>query len=270
MPSQGDKNKGKNSGADYSGIKLDQTDYIIIALGDDESNINIANAILHDLRQEKYANSADNSPLTIFVHIRNSNNMNRLLWDTNIEENLHPSVKVRIFGDSKTIFSYENIVDYSKEQKIDSDYAKDVKNRKLNMYTKVQNRYLLQFMSLYEKYKKNVNVTNEDYLLSLEHERFIRTAFALGCVYIKDYNQPGLPDGRIKDNYYFTEKTKDYIKYYIRMNNSLVPNEIQLDSSSELVGKYAFNKDYEYDKKVVLKLSQNKDEINENNTKPNQ
>ena len=169
-----DANKKNNS--------LGKINAFVIALGDDEQNIAVANAIIQNIRQEIYhrdpmiytfnkgiknaekvVKMIDSLPLvkyscvrgdklyivyktfeeiestqilnaireiegdsgieiidsqrkiyfhqTIYVNVRDEKNLSRLNWRDEIEDNNHPGVYVRTFGNREDLYSYDSVID---------------------------------------------------------------------------------------------------------------------------------------------------------------
>lgn len=87
----------------------------VIALGNDDSNIEMANNLIDDIiREYDEAETGksireDNIQL-VYVHIRSKNNIGRLHW-TEQDKKMIPSLKVIAFGDSKSMYSVPYILD---------------------------------------------------------------------------------------------------------------------------------------------------------------
>lgn len=120
------------TGTDNKNGKWGKVNDIIIALGNDELNIATANAILQDIRQELYEkNNGDgvgakqvtyDSPLEIFVNIRNEENIRRLNWNNKVDSLIHRHINVITFGCAEEIFTYEKIINETNAQKVDAIY----------------------------------------------------------------------------------------------------------------------------------------------------
>lgn len=93
-----------------------QKDYnlIIIALGDDDSNVNIANAILEDSKHEKLSSDIKKKEnwQVIAINLRNKLNYDRINWQEK-DEKTFEHIKVIRFGSSEEMYSYDHIVDMS-------------------------------------------------------------------------------------------------------------------------------------------------------------
>ena len=93
-------------------------DSVIVALGDDERNIECANAILMALRQSKVDES---KKLQIFVNIRDYNNNKRLAWNEDFDSKVIKNVFVYPFGNARDIYS-KSLLDFSGGAKIHRTY----------------------------------------------------------------------------------------------------------------------------------------------------
>ncbi len=98
-----DKNLGENK-SDYN--------LIVIALGDDDSNVSIANALLEDYKHEfEPIGKKQNGKRQVFaVNLRDKLNYDRINWCRKDEDD-YPGLKVVIFGAAEDMYSYENVVD---------------------------------------------------------------------------------------------------------------------------------------------------------------
>ena len=93
-------------------------DSVIIALGDDEKNIQCANAILLSLRQYSRENK---KPLEIYVNIRDFHNEGRLLWNSLRDVKIQNNVFVCPFGNARNIYLID-CFDYTGAIRIDRTY----------------------------------------------------------------------------------------------------------------------------------------------------
>ena len=87
---------------------------IIIALGNDERNIKMANSLLFDIKRNSTATKDKTKMQTIFVNIRSEANYDRILWGESDLLNF-PNIKVIPFGNRQEIYSYGRIIDESEE-----------------------------------------------------------------------------------------------------------------------------------------------------------
>lgn len=110
-----DKNLGENK-SDYN--------LIVIALGDDDSNVGIANALLEDYKHEfEPIGKKQNGKRQVFaVNLRDKLNYDRINWCRKDEDD-YPGLKVVIFGAAEDMYSYENIVDQSAAKIWNRGYA---------------------------------------------------------------------------------------------------------------------------------------------------
>ena len=87
----------------------------VICMGSDEININMANALIADVRHEIAAGDGGERLMqVIYVHIRNSKNTARLDWTAEDEKIFAAKDKnlfVCRFGDSKSIYAYDRVID---------------------------------------------------------------------------------------------------------------------------------------------------------------
>ena len=93
--------------------KLEYNAYVI-ALGDDESNIAMANALLDDFKHEKNADGGSGNVI-VYVNVRDSRNRCRI----------SPSegrINVVLFGDASDMYTYRNIVDIEDDKKFNYAY----------------------------------------------------------------------------------------------------------------------------------------------------
>lgn len=129
-----DEGKGADAGARQTqpDVKSEKTkslskyNLILIALGDDDSNVNIANALLEDCKHE-YAKSNAKAvdgrrTQVIAINLRNRLNYDRINWCEK-DENEFRHLKVIIFGSAEEMYSYENIVDMSLAKRWNGGYS---------------------------------------------------------------------------------------------------------------------------------------------------
>ncbi len=87
----------------------------VVCMGSDETNINMANALIADVRHEIAAGDGGERLMqVIYVHIRNSKNTARLDWtaeDEKIFAAKNKNLFVCRFGDSKSIYAYDRVID---------------------------------------------------------------------------------------------------------------------------------------------------------------
>lgn len=139
--------------------KLEYNAYII-ALGDDESNIAMANALLDDFKHEKNAAGGRESVI-VYVNVRDSRNRCRI----------SPSegrINVVLFGDASDMYTYRNIVDIEDDKKFNyayqllGGYTKyDGKDKKIGEVT-VHNKFEADIAKIFADFGKP-NAAGEDF-----------------------------------------------------------------------------------------------------------
>ena len=99
-------------------------DLIVIALGDDDSNVSIANALLEDYKHEfEPIGKKQNGKRQVFaVNLRDKLNYDRINWCRKDEDD-YPGLKVVIYGAAEDMYSYENVVDQTAAKIWNSGYA---------------------------------------------------------------------------------------------------------------------------------------------------
>lgn len=103
----------KRTGIDPIISKKSIFNSFIIAFGNDELNIMMANVLLSDIKHETIDNKARLvEPQIVYVNIRHQENMSRIDW-TEEDKQHFPNLKVIRFGDIKNIYSYDQIIDES-------------------------------------------------------------------------------------------------------------------------------------------------------------
>ncbi len=113
-----DRNLGEN---------ISRYNLIAIALGDDDSNVNIANALLEDCKHEFTVNAGKGSQKAtryqVFaINLRDRLNFDRVNWCAKDERD-YPNLKVIIYGSAEDMYSYENLVDCSLAKRWNSGYS---------------------------------------------------------------------------------------------------------------------------------------------------
>lgn len=87
----------------------------IISLGNDEANINMANALIDDFKHEALAGNARSGfPQTLYVNIRDEKNYGKLNWETADKARFSASgksaLKVVPFGKREEMYGYDAII----------------------------------------------------------------------------------------------------------------------------------------------------------------
>ncbi len=113
----------RQSGEETKYSNKTQYNAFVIALGDDELNISMANSLIDDLKHELL--TSDNAtgvyPQTVYINIRDEKNYDRINW-TEADARNFPSLNVIRFGSRKIIYSYEYIVDDTEDMKYNYGY----------------------------------------------------------------------------------------------------------------------------------------------------
>ena len=142
------------SSGDSNGVKNKfGYDFLLIALGDSEANVAMANSLLADIKHEKHEDvtiRTGGRTLFIAVNVRDEKTGDRIDW-TDADRTDFPNIKVIVFGGKKEIYSYRQIIDdtadmrYHYGYKVIADkFANDLEdallpdNREKN-YTKLLN-----------------------------------------------------------------------------------------------------------------------------------
>lgn len=107
------------------GMRKSDYDAYIVALGKDELNIAMVNALLDDFKHEKAAGLFGDGArrVTVFVNIRDDRNLCRVSWDEDDVKAFGGTVKVIMFGDVDDMYSYRNIVDAEEDKQYNYAYS---------------------------------------------------------------------------------------------------------------------------------------------------
>ena len=92
----------------------------IVALGDDESNVAMANALLDDFKHEN--RSFKDGNVIVYVNVRDSRNRCRISWDDKDISRSEGHINVVLFGDASDMYTYRNIVDIDDDKKFNYAY----------------------------------------------------------------------------------------------------------------------------------------------------
>lgn len=108
-------NKGSNNITSYNSI--------VVALGNDEYNISMGNLLIDQLKKEYLIKKTqvNQKVQNIYINIRDEKNLNRINWHQSDMDDI-PYLKVIKFGTSSEIYSYEQIIDDSKDKLCDKGY----------------------------------------------------------------------------------------------------------------------------------------------------
>ena len=97
-------------------------DAFIIALGDDELNLDCFRNVMSDIRRELIANGGSR-PIKILVHLREKGNAERLYWAAEREiEEIKPYVDVKAYGAREDVYTYDEIVNDAKAIEMNNEY----------------------------------------------------------------------------------------------------------------------------------------------------
>lgn len=97
-------------------------DAFIIALGDDELNLDCFRNVMSDIRRELIANGGSR-PIKILVHLREKGNAERLYWAAEREiEEIKPYVDVKAYGAREDVYTYDEIVNDAKAIEMNYEY----------------------------------------------------------------------------------------------------------------------------------------------------
>ena len=138
----------------------------IVALGDDESNIAMANALLDDFKHEN--RSFKDGNVIVYVNIRDSRNRCRIGWSEDDVARSGGHINVVLFGDASDMYTYRNIVDIEDDKKFNyayqllGGYTKyDGKDKKIGEVT-VHNKFEADIAKIFADFGKP-NAAGEDF-----------------------------------------------------------------------------------------------------------
>ena len=146
--------------------KLEYNAYVI-ALGDDESNIAMANALLDDFKHEKNADGGSGNVI-VYVNVRDRRNRCRIGWSEDDVARSGGHINVVLFGDASDMYTYRNIVDIEDDKKFNyayqllGGYTKyDGKDKKIGEVT-VHNKFEADIAKIFADFGKP-NAAGEDF-----------------------------------------------------------------------------------------------------------
>ena len=216
---------------------------IVIALGNDESNIMTANAILQDIRQELYSSydkeKEKNNYVDIYVNIRNDKNRHRLNWNTELENILHPNIRVKTFGNSDKMFSFDMVINNLKITRLNSNYGltssnadnfefmrdKDVTCTLANCGEKYQETmHILDELMIIEGFMKCVTSTD----FKQYHDEFINAYVNLGMRMYGSVNEKEFINKAFKRKYSKFEEIVEE-KSRVNMRGKWKPSKVNRD-----------------------------------------
>ena len=139
----------------------------IVALGDDESNIAMANALLDDFKHEKNADGGSGNVI-VYVNVRDRRNRCRIGWSEDDVARSGGHINVVLFGDASDMYTYRNIVDIEDDKKFNyayqllGGYTKyDGKDKKIGEVT-VHNKFEADIAKIFADFGKP-NAAGEDF-----------------------------------------------------------------------------------------------------------
>lgn len=95
---------------------------IVVALGNDDSNVSVANALIEDIKHELAAGGAQSKPQIIAINLRDSQNNDRINWCGDDEEEF-PCVKVVLYGAASEMYSYDGLIDWRRAKHCNYIYS---------------------------------------------------------------------------------------------------------------------------------------------------
>ena len=143
-----DELDSNTSSADQGASRKLEYNAYIIALGDDESNIAMANALLDDFKHDKHGFDADRGSVIVYVNVRDSRNRCRIGWSEDDVARSGGHINVVLFGDASDMYTYRNIVDIEDDKKFNYAYqllggytkydGKDMKTGEVTVHNKFE------------------------------------------------------------------------------------------------------------------------------------
>lgn len=163
-----DELDSNTSSADQGASRKLEYNAYIIALGDDESNIAMANALLDDFKHDKHGFDADRGSVIVYVNVRDSRNRCRIGWSEDDVARSGGHINVVLFGDASDMYTYGNIVDIEDDKKFNyayqllGGYTKyDGKDKKIGEVT-VHNKFEADIAKIFADFGKP-NAVGEDF-----------------------------------------------------------------------------------------------------------
>lgn len=163
-----DELDSNTSSADQGASRKLEYNAYIIALGDDESNIAMANALLDDFKHDKRGVDAYKGSVIVYVNVRDSRNRCRIGWSEDDVARSGDHINVVLFGDASDMYTYRNIVDIEDDKKFNyayqllGGYTKyDGKDKKIGEVT-VHNKFEADIAKIFADFGKP-NAAGEDF-----------------------------------------------------------------------------------------------------------
>lgn len=169
----------------------------IISLGDDELNINMANMLICDFKNEILLNGGVKESKTIFVNLKLKSSVDKIDWTKEDEQRFCKSLRVVTFGATEDIWSYSNIIDDRKDSVYNYCYNKTAAKEKIELPVKGfahKDEWLKidAFMKESTRSARSFGINykidrllgyDKDYDIRLEHLRWNRFYMAAGWIY---------------------------------------------------------------------------------------
>lgn len=163
-----DELDSNTSSADQGASRKLEYNAYIIALGDDESNIAMANALLDDFKHDKRGFDAVKGSVIVYVNVRDRRNRCRIGWSEDDVARSGGHINVVLFGDASDMYTYRNIVDIEDDKKFNyayqllGGYTKyDGKDKKIGEVT-VHNKFEADIAKIFADFGKP-NAAGEDF-----------------------------------------------------------------------------------------------------------
>ena len=163
-----DELDSNTSSADQGASRKLEYNAYIIALGDDESNIAMANALLDDFKHDKRGFDAYKGSVIVYVNVRDRRNRCRIGWSEDDVARSGGHINVVLFGDASDMYTYRNIVDIEDDKKFNyayqllGGYTKyDGKDKKIGEVT-VHNKFEADIAKIFADFGKP-NAAGEDF-----------------------------------------------------------------------------------------------------------
>lgn len=169
-----DEKTGKEFTANGESFKKNKEyNIIVIALGNDSTNIAIANTIIDDIKRELYLEINSGERIhnrrrqCIAVNIRDKNNLRKLNWnETDFKYGLFKNVVVFPFGSKEDIYTFDKIIDHSAMYEYNTNYINmthkidELQIKKSNNST-LEARFNLAMTTLSDKFCVERDVNGE-------------------------------------------------------------------------------------------------------------
>ncbi len=261
----------KEFGVTAEKVRNGEYDSVVIALGDDELNIQAANMLLMPIRRDVMDGKKTYERLRFFIDIRNKDNKQRVIgYEDNIF-NHQKGVDIYLFGSAHDIFSANHILikdeaigfheSFSKAKDHDDFKKKDAVTLKArhqyfdenDLYKRKSNENLILFSTVYNQIDDNVKkglgtyTPYARYLSQVEHNRWCRHKWLYGALYTDAYGN-----------------SEYYDKTFLGFHKDLVP--YTKDGKPSEGNDYLNPSKETYDYAIILKaLDEDFSSLNNNN-----